>query len=140
MNQQELKDEILKVLENQKVGTLATVKNDRPHSRFMTFFHKDLTFYTPTNKKTHKAEEIAANPYVHILIGYDGEGYGDSYIEVEGKASIKSDKQTLEKFWDRGMERWFDGPEDPEFILLEIEPEQIRLMNAGQDTPEVLEI
>ncbi|MFD1019242.1 pyridoxamine 5'-phosphate oxidase family protein [Thalassobacillus hwangdonensis] len=140
MNQQELKDKILDVLSGNKVGTLATVKNDKPHSRFMTFFNDGLTIHTPTNKKTHKAEEIDANPYVHILIGYEGEGYGDAYLEIEGKATIRDDAEVKEKLWSDRMKRWFDGPNDPEYIVLEIAPEQVRLMNAGEDTPETLEL
>ncbi|WP_028785150.1 pyridoxamine 5'-phosphate oxidase family protein [Thalassobacillus devorans] len=140
MNNQELKDKVLQVLENNKVGTLATVKNNRPHSRYMTFFNKELTLYTPTNKETHKAEEIEANPYVHILIGYEGEGFGDAYLEVEGKAEIKEDKELKEQFWNDYMKNWFDGPEDPEYIILKITPEQVRLMNKGDTTPQTLEL
>ncbi|MBM7554313.1 pyridoxamine 5'-phosphate oxidase family protein [Thalassobacillus pellis] len=140
MNEQELKDKIMKILESNQVGTLASVKNNRPHSRFMTFFNEGTTFYTPTSRETHKAEEIDANPYVHILIGYGGEGFGDAYLEVEGKAVIKEDQELKEKLWNEYMENWFEGPSDPEYIVLEIEPEQIRLMNAKEKSPQTLKL
>ncbi|PYZ98296.1 general stress protein [Alteribacter lacisalsi] len=140
MNEQNLKERILEVLDQHKIGTLATVKNKRPHSRYMTFFNDGLVLYTPTNKETHKAEEVAENPYVHILLGYEGEGYGDAYLEVEGKVEIKHDQDIKEKLWHERMSRWFDGPNDPEYIVLQIFPTAIRLMNDGDKTPETLEL
>ncbi|MFG6120563.1 pyridoxamine 5'-phosphate oxidase family protein [Thalassobacillus sp. B23F22_16] len=140
MNNQELKDKVLQVLENNKVGTLASVKNNRPHSRYMTFFNEELILYTPTSKDTHKAEEIDENPYVHILIGYEGEGFGDAYLEIEGKAEIKEDESLKKQHWNEYMEKWFQGPDDPNYIILKITPEQIRLMNKGDTTPQTLEL
>ncbi|WP_100374226.1 pyridoxamine 5'-phosphate oxidase family protein [Bacillus sp. FJAT-45037] len=139
MNQEELKSKILEVLSNQKVGTLATVKDNKPHSRYMSFYNEDFTLFSPTDKDTHKAEEIEQNPHVHILLGYDGEGYGDQYVEIEGKALIRDSADLKKKIWNEQFERWFDGPEDPSYIVLEIKPTMIRLMNSGEE-PKVLEL
>ncbi|MBT2660489.1 pyridoxamine 5'-phosphate oxidase family protein [Bacillus sp. ISL-45] len=129
MDSQKLKEKITQVLGESKVGTLATVVDNKPHSRYMTFFHEDLTMYTPTSKETYKAEEIERNPNVHILLGYEGEGMGDAYIEVQGKASIREDQSLKEKFWNDKMSKWIESPNDPDFIILEVKPETIRLMN-----------
>ncbi|MGG3326101.1 pyridoxamine 5'-phosphate oxidase family protein, partial [Bacillus velezensis] len=48
MNQNEIKEKVLEVLDHHKVGSLATVEQGKPHSRYMTFFHDGLTIYTPT--------------------------------------------------------------------------------------------
>ncbi|UOQ91738.1 pyridoxamine 5'-phosphate oxidase family protein [Halobacillus shinanisalinarum] len=141
MNQRELKEKIFDIMKQHRVGTLATVKNGKPHSRFMTFSNDDeFTFYTPTNKETHKTEEIESNPNVHILIGYEGEGFGDVYLEVEGQAKIRDDQKMKDSLWNNHMERWFSGKDDPEYIVLEIYPENIRLMNSDTDTPERLDL
>ncbi|MBT2639311.1 pyridoxamine 5'-phosphate oxidase family protein [Bacillus sp. ISL-39] len=129
MDSQKLKEKITQVLGESKVGTLATVVDNKPHSRYMTFFHEDLTMYTPTSKETYKAEEIERNPNVHILLGYEGEGMGDAYIEVQGKASIREEQSLKEKFWNDKMSKWIESPNDPDFIILEVKPETIRLMN-----------
>ena len=60
----------------------------------MTFFNDELTLYTPTSGKTEKIDEIEKNPNVHILIGYDNEGLGDSYLEISGTSKI-NDSQEL---------------------------------------------
>ncbi|GAM13119.1 pyridoxamine 5'-phosphate oxidase family protein [Mesobacillus selenatarsenatis] len=137
MDSQNLKEKITQVLGESKVGTLATVVGNKPHSRYMTFFNEDLTLYTPTSKETYKAEEIKRNPYVHILLGYEGEGMGDAYIEVQGKASIREEESLKEKFWNEKMEKWIESPNDPDYIILEIKPETIRLMNDNGE-PETM--
>lgn len=139
MTQQELKKKVLEVFGENKIGTLATVKNNRPHSRYMTFFNDEFTLHTPTNKNTHKAEEIEENPYVHILLGYEGEGLGDKYIEIEGKATISKSDKLKEELWKEDFKHWFDGKDDPNYIILEIEPSSIRLMNSGEE-PQSIEL
>lgn len=139
MDKQRLKDRIIKVLGESKVGSMATVVGNKPHSRYMTFFNEDLTLYTPTSKETYKAEEIERNPHVHILLGYEGDGMGDAYIEVQGKATIKEEQKLKDKFWNERMEKWIKSPEDPNFIILEIKADTIRLMNDNGE-PETLNL
>lgn len=140
MDKEQMKNKVFEVLDKKQTGVLATVKNNKPHSRYMTFFHDDLTFYTPTSIDTHKAEEIQDNPNVHVLVGYEGEGYNDPYLEIEGTATIRDDQGLKEKFWNDQMKHYFDGPNDPNYILLEIKPSLIRLMNAGEHEPQILEL
>ncbi|WP_408009362.1 pyridoxamine 5'-phosphate oxidase family protein [Pseudalkalibacillus sp. A8] len=140
MEQKDLEEKVLNVLDDSKFGTLATVKNNKPHSRYITFHHEGLTMFTPTHKDTHKAEEIEENPNVHILLGYNGEGLADAYLEVEGKAALKNDDGLKEKLWTNHMDRYFEGPDDPNFIVLEIQPTLFRLMNTEAKSPQVLEV
>ncbi|KIL78845.1 General stress protein 26 [Bacillus badius] len=139
-NMEKLKTDILHILKEHKVGTLATVKNNKPHTRYMTFFNDDLTLYTPTGKDTYKVEEIEKNSNVHMLIGYSGEGRGDSFLEIEGTAQIDDSRETKERLWNEEIAKWFNGPEDPEYIVLQITPSTIRYMNDGEKTPQVLEL
>jgi general stress protein 26 len=140
LNQTEIRNSIEKILDESHTGTLATVKNNKPHSRYMTFFHRDNILYTPTDKNTDKTEEIDANPYTHILIGYEGEGFGDEYIEYQGKAAFNESEELKKEFWNDDMKLYFDGPEDPDYTLLEIRPTGIRLMNKKGEPPKELEL
>ncbi|SHG49871.1 pyridoxamine 5'-phosphate oxidase family protein [Ornithinibacillus halophilus] len=136
---QHARQAVERILESSSVGTMATIKNNRPHTRFMTFFHKDLTLYTATTKETDKVEEIEQNPHTHILIGYDGEGYGDEYIDYHGKVAINDSDELKKQLWTEKMEPWFEGPDDPNYIILEIKPETVRLMTnqVGNEPQEV---
>ncbi|KRU15423.1 MULTISPECIES: pyridoxamine 5'-phosphate oxidase family protein [Bacillus] len=140
MSQEELKQKVLNLLDEQKVGTLATVEQDKPHTRYMTFFHEGLTLYTPTSKETHKADEIEKNPNVHILIGYSGEGFGDTYAEIEGTATLTDDPELIDRLWSEEMEKWFKGKDDPNLVILKIDPTSIRYMNEGSRTPAELSL
>ncbi|WP_377892336.1 pyridoxamine 5'-phosphate oxidase family protein [Alkalihalobacillus sp. R86527] len=140
MSQTEVKNKVLDILESNYVGTLSTIKDNKPHSRFMTFFHEDLTLMTPTSRETHKVEDIEQNHNVHVLLGYDGEGWHDRYVEVQGTVEIDDSKETKEKLWGDTLSKWFESPEDPNYIVLRITPETIRLMNEGENTPETLEL
>jgi general stress protein 26 len=140
MTNNDVKDKVLKILEDNKIGTLATVKNNKPHTRYMTFFNDELKLYTATSKETDKTEEIEENPNVHILIGYDGEGLGDAYLEIEGRASVNASEDLKEKVWNDHLKPWFDGPNDPNYIVLEIQPTDVRVMNSKDSSFETLEL
>ncbi|WP_442593611.1 pyridoxamine 5'-phosphate oxidase family protein [Neobacillus sp. D3-1R] len=140
MNQEQLREKIEEILNDSNVGTLATVEKNKPHSRYMTFHHEGLTLYTATSTETHKIEELEQNPNVHILLGYEGKGYGDGYLEIEGTAKIRDDELKT-KLWNEKMANWFDGPNDPNYIVLQIDPSQIRLMNnEGDSSPNILQL
>ncbi|ASN06469.1 pyridoxamine 5'-phosphate oxidase family protein [Virgibacillus necropolis] len=140
MSQKEIKTSVENILNNSSVGVMATVKNNKPHSRYMTFSSEGLKLYTATSKNTHKADEVETNPFTHILLGYEGKGYGDDYVEYEGKVSISDSKEMKKQLWNENMELWFDGPNDPNYIVLEIEPIQISLMNKKSETPKILHL
>ncbi|WP_100011291.1 pyridoxamine 5'-phosphate oxidase family protein [Lentibacillus sediminis] len=139
MSQQEIKASVEKILENSHVGPMATVKNNKPHSRYMTFYHKDMKLYTPTSTDTDKTEEIEANPYTHILLGYEGEGFGDEYVEYQGKVSLNQSNDLKKQLWNEELNMYFDGPDDPSLVIMEIEPVQVRLMNKKGEPPKDLE-
>ncbi|SFE24252.1 General stress protein 26 [Lentibacillus persicus] len=140
MNEQELRETVEQIVDTHAVGTMATVKQNKPHSRYMTFIRKELTLYTATSSETHKAEEIEENPSTHILLGYEGEGFGDEYVEYEGKAEINSSPELKQELWTSYMENWFNGPDDPNFIVLKVSPVTIRVMNKKGAAPKTLEL
>ncbi|AOV08735.1 pyridoxamine 5'-phosphate oxidase family protein [Sporosarcina ureilytica] len=129
------KKEALKILKESYVGTMATVYGNKPHTRYMTFFNDEFTLYTATSKKTEKVDELEVNPHTHILIGYEGEGMGDEYLEIEGTVSISDDDSMKEKVWNKHMKDWFSGPDDPDLVILKISPDSMRLMNKKGEEP-----
>ncbi len=128
-----------KILNNNMVGTMATVQQNKPHSRYMTFFNENFILYTVTSKDTHKVEELKQNPNTHILIGYDGKGFGDAFLEIEGTVDVTDDETYREKVWNKALKFWFDGPDDPKMIILKITPTQIRLMNTKGEDPKIIQ-
>lgn len=138
MDKKEAKETALNIMNESRTGTMATVKGNKPHSRYMTFINDGMTLYTPTSKETHKMEDIKENPHTHILLGYDGEGFGDDYIELEGRVSEAEDKK--DDMWREEFSAYFDGPDDPDYTLLEITPDVIRVMNKKGEEPRTVQM
>lgn len=140
MNQEELKQQALKILEESHVGVLATVKDNKPHSRYMTFFNDEFTLYTATSDTTQKVDELEQNPHAHILLGYEGEGIGDAFLEIEGTMGVHDDKGIIDKVWNEHLKGWFSGPDDPHLVILAIKPSRVRIINKKGEEPQTLEL
>jgi len=133
------KETARKILDESYVGTMATVQQGKPFSRYMTFFNEDFTLYTATSKKTDKVDELEKNPNTHILIGYEGGGFGDAYLEIMGTATISDEESLKEKVWNEQMKPYFTGPDDPELVILKIIPDAMRLMNKKGEEPQEIQ-
>lgn len=137
---EDLKNKLLEVVQNHKVGTLATISQNKPFSRFMLFFNEDLVLYTATNKDTHKVEDINTNPNVHILLGNDCKGWDDPYVEVEGTVMVEESKELKEKFWNEHLKSWIPSADDPNYMLLKISPSSYRYFEKSSSEPETLSL
>lgn len=128
---EELKEKVLNIISDHRTGVLSSVENNKPHTRYMKFYHDNLTLYTPTKKDTEKIEEIEKNPAASVLLGYEKNGQSDAYVEIMGAASINESQELKKQYWDESFKQWFDGPEDPNYVFLQIEPETVRLLNMS---------
>lgn len=135
-----LQSKIVELFDNHKVGTLATIQDNKPYSRFMMFFHEDLTLYTATNKETHKVDDLSQNPNVHILLGVHDAGFSGAYCEIEATATIEDSKDKKEKYWNDKLSKWLGGPDDPNYVLLQLKPQKIRYFADSGSKAEVLEL
>ncbi|WP_428912179.1 pyridoxamine 5'-phosphate oxidase family protein [Niallia sp. Krafla_26] len=140
MNELELKEKVIDILSDHKTGILASVEDNKPHCRYMTFYNEELTLYTPTKKDTEKTAEIEKNSSVSVLLGYEDKGQSDGYVELLGNATINEDQSLKERFWEESFAKWFDGPHDPNYIFLEIKPKTIRLLNLEDEPPQELNL
>ncbi|EOP05249.1 general stress protein 26 [Bacillus cereus B5-2] len=136
-----LKEKIATIIQGQRTGVLSTVRNDKPHSAFMMFFHEDFVLYVATDRQSKKITDIENNPNVHVLLGREGKKLDEDYIEVEGLASIEEDSTLKNKFWNNSLKRWLLGPEDPNYVLIKINPDTIYYIDgAGTTEPEFLRL
>ena len=140
MSQNNIKDQVLKVISKHRLGVLSTVENNKPHLRYMTFFNDALTLYTPTKKDTEKIEEIENNPACAVLLGFEDKGQEDAYVQITGTASINESHQLKTKLWDESFNQWFKGKEDPNYVLIQIQPQIIRILNMKGDQIQELTI
>lgn len=63
---------------------------------------------------------LQENPDLSLLYS-DSKGY--RFLSINGKGTISSDPQRIEKYWNSFMEAWFEkGKEDPRIRILKVEP------------------
>lgn len=137
---EELKEKVIRIISDHRTGTLSSVENNKPHSRYMTFYSDDLTLYTPTKLDTEKVDEIKKNPAVSVLLGYEEKGENDTYVEITGNSAINKSQTLKNKYWDETFNKWFESPEDPNYVFLEINPETIRVLNMHGELPQELNL
>ncbi|MFZ3591417.1 pyridoxamine 5'-phosphate oxidase family protein [Bacillus sp. DJP31] len=137
---EKLKQKVVELMDGNKVGTLATIRENKPFTRFMNFNHDEVTLYTATNKHTHKVEDISQNPSVHILLGNEGGSWHESYLEIEAVAEITDDAAWKEKCWDEHLHKWLEGPQDPNYVVLKLTPKSIRVFSEAGKDPEELSL
>jgi len=142
LDKENFKDELRKILDGNNIGTMATVRNDKPMSRYMYFYNDGLTLYTYTRKGTYKVEDIEKNPHTHILLGYEErDGMGERYVEIEGKASLPENvtpdiDEVLAKAGQ--LYKKLKGEDDMQAIRIDID--EARIMNDGGNAPAPVEL
>lgn len=49
-----LKEKIATIIQGQRTGVLSTIRNEKPHSAFMMFFHEDFVLYVATDRQSKR--------------------------------------------------------------------------------------
>ncbi|YCM44521.1 pyridoxamine 5'-phosphate oxidase family protein [Verrucomicrobiaceae bacterium 227] len=86
----------------------------------------DFTVYVANLASYHKTSEIAANPRVELA--YLAPNHDQ--LRISGKAELVGDETTLAEIWAANplLKQYLGTPQNPEFILYRIVPEQVRFM------------
>jgi len=116
--------ELWKKIKDVKIAMLTSVGEDgRLYSRPMYTQQADgddgLWFFSA--KSSAKAEQIARHHEVNV-------GYGDPqknlYISVAGRARIVDDPEKERELWNPMNKAFFEGPDDPDLVLLRVDAER----------------
>ncbi|MFC3418939.1 pyridoxamine 5'-phosphate oxidase family protein [Salinicoccus hispanicus] len=142
MNREDFKNTLKEILDNNKIGTLATIRDNKPISRYMYFYNDGLTLYTYTKKDTYKVEDLEENPNAHVLLGYEErEDLGERYVEIQGKASLPEEvtpdvDEMLAKLGN--LYEKLKGEGDLQTIKIDIDT--ARIMNDDDKDPKTVEL
>lgn len=71
-----------------------------------------------TSKTTHKDDEVEKDPFVHLMMQ---SGKRSGFLNLYGIAETVEDRAKVDDLWSAALEIWFDGPEDPNIVLLRVE-------------------
>lgn len=133
-----IEQHIAKALDRNPFCTFATVENNKPKLRYMAIYNQGLSIYLATNSRTHKVEELEKNNQVALLFGYEAGGTKE-VVEIEGTASVKDDTDLKHKIWNDDLKQWFEGPDDPSYVILQITPKRIEYTDQEGNKREWLE-
>jgi general stress protein 26 len=90
---------------------------------------EDLTsIWFATDRHSGKIEEISANPNVYL--GYTN-GSGSEWASVNGTARVVDDRAKVKELWTPLWKNWFDGPDDPRIVLIEVTPTEAEYWDSG---------
>jgi len=131
----QMSDELAQILnrfkETQFVA-LATIEGTRPRVRPMTLIYLDRRFWMVTSTYSSKVVQIRQNANVEFIYKFD-ENAEDRCIRVLGKAELIEDNETKASIAKRirFFEDYWSGPEDPDYTLLEILPEELQYVTPS---------
>lgn len=127
-----LKKKILKVIKGSKLASLATIANGKPWVRYAVSHNQgaNLNLYICTYRDSRKVKQIQENPDVHVIIGGGIDNLEAPYVQIAAKARVRSDRAIRKRYWQGFMKKYYTGPNDPQYVILELKPELIEYMSS----------
>ena len=111
------------------VASLATVTRDgKPWVRYVSPVASDdfsLRFATSLNSR--KVAQIRDNPEVHLTCGVTDPTKLSPYVQIQGRARLVTDSAERAAFWVEGFAAYFTGPDDPNYVIVHVEPYRIEV-------------
>lgn len=136
---EDLKQRILDIVHKPQLAALATVtEQNNPWVRYVvTVGAGDLTMRCATFVDSRKIKQIENDPNVHITCGVTSLQEMQPYLQIQGKARVSTDEEERHAFWNDLLEPIFDGPDDPRYSIVVVEPYRIEYCSPGSYEPEV---
>ena len=116
------RDELRALLEEFDTAMLVTKDQERaPRARPMAVRQRpnDTALWFLTADETTKVEEIERDPMVAAVFYRDSDR---AWVSVSGRAALVRDAGRTKELWTPIMSAWFKGPDDPNILLIRVEP------------------
>lgn len=135
----DLRERICEILRVPQLASLATVTEDgKPWVRYvMAITGEDMTIRFATFVKSRKCAQIAKNLEVHLTCGVGDLETMAPYLQIQGRAELKTDEGERHAFWSDAMKAYFEGPDDPNYGVMVVTPYRIEHCSPGKFEPEV---
>ena len=121
------------------VVPLATTSEDGPRVRPVTMVVHEGTVYALTGSKDAKMRHLRDDPrFEFYLLVKEGESTG--YVRFMGRVMMVEDLELRKEVGDASGFAWdyFEGPEDPDYALLEMNIRHAEIMRPGVKGYELL--
>lgn len=81
------------------------------------------------------ASELAQDG--RVFLGYTN-GSGSEWASINGKGTLVDDREKIHELWKPIWKNWFEGPDDPRIILIQVAPEHAEYWDAGSRVVQML--
>lgn len=128
----EKRDIVGKIIGDASAAFLVTRSSgDGLHGRPMATakFEGDLSaIWFACQKDSRVVEEVTADGRVYL--GYTNHT-GSEWASLNGRAAIVTDRVKIKELWSPVWKNWFDGPDDPNIVLIKVEPQDAEYWDSG---------
>jgi general stress protein 26 len=114
---------LYKIVNDANSAFMVTHHNGRMHGRPMqnAKVGDDATvIYFATQRRSGKVEEIERDSQVYL--GYTNPT-GSEWASVNGTARVVDNRAKIKELWSPVWKNWFEGPDDPNLVLIEVTPD-----------------
>jgi general stress protein 26 len=127
-----------KIVNDATAAFLVTRSRDAMHGRPMATAEVDDDFdsiWFACQRDSTIAEEVAQDG--HVFLGYTN-GSGSEWASINGHATLVDSREKIKDLWQPIWKNWFEGPEDPKIILIQVSPEHAEYWDSGSRVVQLL--
>ncbi|HAF71275.1 MAG: General stress protein, putative [Acetothermia bacterium 64_32] len=109
-----------------------------PHCRPMTLlgYEEEGTLWFATSRSSRKVSEISRDAKVTVcFLSFEG----GAHAQLFGRAEVVEEPELKAEFWTEEWEEYWEGPDDPDYVLLEIRVERAEYYLIEEDELWVIE-
>ena len=131
------KEEVIDLIRDAGFCLLATAEDKQPRVRpMMPYLSDDHQLLVALLGRSRTIRQVKKNPRVELC-------YVDRkmwYCRIAGTAVISVDAEKKEMLWNNipMLKQYFGGPEDPNFVLMVIDINEVEAMTPHQKEPETI--
>ena len=134
------KEEVLDIIKDAGFGFLATIDGEQPRVRPMMPVLTDdgKKLLLALLKRSRTIQQIQTNPHLEVCF-VDRKMW---YCRVAGKGTISEDLDNKTFVWNSipMLRQYFSGPEDDNYVLMEMDIISVEAMTPHQKNPEFINL
>lgn len=123
-------DRVRAIMDDARVGFVATCADGRPRVRPMSFvMQDDGRLWSSTYRGSGKLTELEANPLVEVCF-LDAKGV---HVRIEGRVVLTGGEAEKRSLLEQNpkVRRHFEDEHDPKFVHVEVQPTRIQWTEPG---------
>jgi general stress protein 26 len=127
----EKRQALMKIVKGAQTAFFVTEASGSLHGRPMAnaSVEENLqTIWFATRRDSGKIAEIRQDQ--QVLLGYTNSS-GSEWASVNGTATLVEDRAKVKELWNAFWKNWFEGPDDPNILLIRVTPKSAEYWDSG---------